>query len=154
MIATARNMLRVVGLRWAISASVSRENRAGESAWSTGGSLPSRHRDRYLACPRQQFLRRAVHRRSGGAAIRVRSVHTSGNPIIYGVSPLLIVFVASAPSPSSLRIRSPRRSHFSRMMVLQFSAAFFSMPETRGAARERMNERLRMSGRKSSRRNM
>jgi hypothetical protein len=44
-------------------------------------------------------------------AIQARSVHTVGDPIIYGLSPLLtayrpllIVLVASAPSPSSLRI--------------------------------------------------
>jgi hypothetical protein len=43
---------------------------------------------------------------------------------------------------------------FASMMVLQFIAAFFLMPETRGVAPERMYERLRMSERKVSRRNM
>jgi hypothetical protein len=33
---------------------------------------------------------------------------------------------------------------FARMMVLQFIAAFFLMPETRGVALERVNQRLRM----------
>ena len=40
------------------------------------------------------------------------------------------------------------------MMSLQFIAAFFLMPETRGGALERMNERLRAAERKVSRRNM
>jgi hypothetical protein len=40
------------------------------------------------------------------------------------------------------------------MVSLQFIAAFFSMPETRGAALERVNEQLRTAERKVSRRNM
>jgi hypothetical protein len=40
------------------------------------------------------------------------------------------------------------------MMVLQFIAAFFLMPETRGVALERMNDALGTAERKVSRRNM
>jgi hypothetical protein len=43
---------------------------------------------------------------------------------------------------------------FPSMVSLQFIAAFFSMPEARGAALQRMNEQLRTAGRKVSRRNM
>jgi len=81
--------------------------------------------------------------------------------MIYGFLPLLIAFIASAPPrrrcafPVIAAHSIPRRSHLlSSMMALQFIAAFLSIPETRGVAQERMNERLRMSGRKSSRRNM
>jgi hypothetical protein len=132
-IATARNRLRVVGCA----------------------------RERYLACPRQPFLRRAVHRRNGGVAIQARSVHTVGNPIIYGLSPLFTAYRRG--SSCSSRRRLPRHrcafhsapfAFFARMMVLQFIAALFSMPEARAMALERMNEHLCMSGRKSSRRNM
>ena len=59
--------------------------------------------------------------------------------MIYGFLPLLIVFIASAPSASSLRLpviaahSIPRL--LSSMMVLQFIASFLSMPETIGVGR-------------------
>jgi hypothetical protein len=43
---------------------------------------------------------------------------------------------------------------FTSMVSLQFIAAFFSMPEARGAALQRMNEQLRTAERKVSRCNM
>lgn len=78
--------------------------------------------------------------------------------------PATLLFTAYRHCSScSSRRRLPRHrcafhstpfAFFVSMMVPQFIAAFFLMPETRGVALERMNERLRMSGRKSSRRNM
>jgi hypothetical protein len=43
---------------------------------------------------------------------------------------------------------------FAGMMALQFIAAFFLMPETRGVALERMNDLLRTADRGGARRNM
>jgi hypothetical protein len=152
----ARRRLRQVILSKCISQKSRR--RIGVEHWR---GCSSRRRERYLACPRQPFLHRAVHRRSGGAAIQARSVHTVDGPIIYGLSPLFTAYRRG--SSCSWRRRLPRHrcafhsapfAFFARMMVLQFIAAFFSMPEARAMALERMNERLRMSGRKSSRRNM
>jgi hypothetical protein len=118
-------------------ATVSRGHRAGESARSTGGSLPSRHRERHLACPRQQYLRRAVHRRSGGSAIR----------LAVSTLPATLLFTAfcrfSSCSSRRRLLRHRRAFHsapfafFARTMALQFIAEFFLMPETRGAAPER-----------------
>jgi hypothetical protein len=50
--------------------------------------------------------------------------------------------------------RGNRSVSLANMVSLQFIAAFLSRPETRGAALERVNERLRTAERKLSRRNM
>jgi MFS family permease len=62
---------------------------------------------------------------------------------------------SSVPAPIFLdEIASAFAFFFASMMVLQFIAAFFLMPETRGVALERMNEQLGTAERKVSRRNM
>jgi hypothetical protein len=122
-IATARNMAAPRRLRQVSSASVSRGNRAGESAWSTGGSDP-KSTSRSVSC----FPTAAIFAPRGSSPERrrgdtSRSVHTAGDPIIYGLSPLLTAFVASAPSPSSLRIPSPRQARAVRIFCAHDGAA-------------------------------
>jgi sugar porter (SP) family MFS transporter len=80
--------------------------------------------------------------RARGQAIG-SATHWIFNALIAGAFPVIAAHSKSAPF-----------AFFASMMFLQFIAAFFLMPETRGVALERMNERLRTAERKVSRRNM
>jgi hypothetical protein len=90
-----------------------------------------------------------------------RSVHTAGDPIICSLLSLLIVLVASAPSPSSPRIpfRAVRifRTHDGAAIHRGIFLDARNARSGTGTAEWHRNEctsALRMSGRKSSRRNM
>jgi hypothetical protein len=65
------------------------------------------------------------------------------NALIAGSFPVIAAHSKAAPF-----------AFFASVMVLQFIAAFFLMPETRGVALERINEQLHSAERKVSRRNM
>jgi sugar porter (SP) family MFS transporter len=80
--------------------------------------------------------------RARGQAIG-SAAHWIFNALIAGSFPVIAAHSKSAPF-----------AFFAGMMVLQFIAAFFLMPETRGVALERMNDALRTTERKASRRNM
>jgi sugar porter (SP) family MFS transporter len=71
------------------------------------------------------------------------ATHWIFNALIAGTFPVIAAHSKSAPF-----------AFFAAMMVLQFAAALFLMPETRGVALERMNELLGTAPRNGSRRNM
>src|ERR1700722_7552381 len=71
------------------------------------------------------------------------ATHWILNALISGAFPVIAAHSKSAPF-----------AFFSSMMVLQFAAAFFLMPETRGIALERMNELMRGPGKIAAQRNM
>jgi MFS family permease len=80
--------------------------------------------------------------RARGQAIG-SATHWIFNALIAGSFPVIAAHSNAAPF-----------AFFASMMVLQFIAAFFLMPETRGVELERMNEQLRPAERKVWRRNM
>ena len=80
--------------------------------------------------------------RARGQAIG-SATHWIFNALIAGSFPVIAAHSKAAPF-----------AFFAGMMVLQFIAAFFWMPETRGVALERMDDALRTAERKVSRRNM
>jgi hypothetical protein len=103
-IATARNMLCVVGLRQVIfSNCISRTSRRRIGAEHRRIATTSTSRSVSCLPMTAIFASRgsSPERRLGDTP---RSVHTAGDPVIYSLLQLLIVLVASAPSPSSLRI--------------------------------------------------
>ena len=80
--------------------------------------------------------------RARGQAIG-SATHWILNALIAGAFPVIAAHSKSAPF-----------AFFSSMMVLQFVAAFFLMPETRGVALERMNDLMRVPGKIPAHRNM
>jgi hypothetical protein len=121
-------------------ASVSRGNRAGESRGAPAGlfevdiviGILLAHGSNFCTA---QFI-------AGGEARRYQ--------LAVSTLPETLLFTAYRHSSScSSRRRLPRHrcafhsapfAFFARMMVLQFIAVFFLMPESRGVALERMNE--------------
>jgi sugar porter (SP) family MFS transporter len=71
------------------------------------------------------------------------ATHWLLNALIAGAFPIIAAHSKAAPF-----------AFFAGMMALQFVAALFFMPETRGIALERMNEQLRAPGPIAPRRNM
>jgi sugar porter (SP) family MFS transporter len=71
------------------------------------------------------------------------ATHWIFNALIAGTFPIIAAQSKSAPF-----------AFFAGMMILQFVAAFFLMPETRGVALERMNDLLGTAPPATSRRNM
>jgi sugar porter (SP) family MFS transporter len=71
------------------------------------------------------------------------AAHWMFNALIAGAFPVVAAHSKAVPF-----------AFFASMMTLQFIAAFFLMPETRGVALERMNDLLRTADRGRARRNM
>jgi sugar porter (SP) family MFS transporter len=71
------------------------------------------------------------------------ATHWIFNALIAGAFPVIAAHSKAVPF-----------AFFAGMMILQFIAAFFLMPETRGVALERMNDLLRTADRGGARRNM
>jgi sugar porter (SP) family MFS transporter len=80
--------------------------------------------------------------RARGQAIG-SATHWIFNALIAGAFPVIAAHSKAVPF-----------AFFAGMMVVQFIAAFFLMPETRGVALERMNDLLRTTDRGRARRNM
>jgi MFS family permease len=157
----SRNMLRVVGMLYMVSAL------GCALAWNftsfalcrflagiaIGGSsvlapvylaeiAPANRRGALVVCSKSTsysaFCSRTAVIQAVGSA-----THWIFNALIAGSFPVVAAHSKAAPF-----------AFFASMMVLQFIAAFFLMPETRGVALERMNDALRTAERKVSRRNM
>jgi sugar porter (SP) family MFS transporter len=67
---------------------------------------------------------------------------------------ILNALIAAAFPVIAAHSKAAPFAFFSSMMVLQFVAAFFLMPETRGVALERMNDLMRLPRKSAAHRNM
>jgi MFS family permease len=157
----SRNMLRVVGMLYVISALgcalawnftsfVLRRFLAGIAI---GGSsvlapvylaeiAPANRRGALVGLFQVNIVIGILLAHSSNLAVR-SATHWIFKALIAGSFPVIAAHSKAAPF-----------AFFASMMVLQSIAAFFLMPETRGVALERMNDALRTAERKVSRRNM